>query len=52
MQALIKISHYGFHLLAQDGYFVNSTCLLVCYIPQQGMKLQTHTFIFAGIHIH
>lgn len=36
MQATIKVSHSGFHLLlAQDGYTVNSTYLLVYYVPQQ-----------------
>jgi len=50
MQAIIKASHSGFHLLhPQEGYTVNSTYLLVYYVPQQlERKLQTDAFILVG----
>lgn len=51
MQAIIKASYSGFHLLLpQDGYTVNSTYLLVYYVPQQlEVKLQTDAFILVGV---
>lgn len=51
MQAIIKASHSGFHLLLpQDGYTVNSSYLLVYYVPQHlEVKLQTDAFIFVGV---
>lgn len=51
MQATIKASHSGFHLLfPQDGHTVTSTYLSVYYVPQQlEVKLQTDAFILVGV---